>query len=60
MIRADSSFSRCSGVSAFSAARGEAANKPTKRVMTAGVKVLGNLLCRAEIIYKRQLLGLIT
>lgn len=50
VIRAESSFSRCSGARVDNAARGGALNAIAKRVTRAGVKVFENRRCSDEMI----------
>jgi hypothetical protein len=51
-IRAVSSFSRCSGVNDESADRAGGLNAEDINETTAGVKVLGNLRCNADITWR--------
>jgi hypothetical protein len=50
VIRAESSFSRCSGAKADNAARDGALSAADREVTSAGVKEVENRLCRADMI----------
>jgi hypothetical protein len=50
VIRAASSFSRCSGAKADNAARDGALSAADKEATSAGVKEVENRLCRADMI----------